>query len=66
MTKSLDLAQRNNDNEVVGGGGNDKNLSKSKKSKNTKSKIQIYIGATGKLRFLNPGAREAFNQWRWL
>ena len=37
-TRSLDLAQRDEDDEVVGGGG-DRNLSKSKKSKNAKSGI---------------------------
>ena len=63
IIRSLDLAQRDNDNEVVGGGG-DKNLSKSKKSKNTKSGIQMRIGATGEPTFLTPGAREAFNQLR--
>ena len=62
-TGSLDSAQRNNDNEVVGGGG-DRNLSKFKKSKNTKPKIQTRIGAMGELIFLTPGGREAFNQLR--
>ena len=62
-TGSSDLAWRDNDNEVVGGGG-DRNLSKSKKSKNTKSGIQTRIGATGEPTFLTPGAREAFNQLR--
>ena len=57
------LAQRNNDNEVIEGGG-DRNLSKSKKLKNTKSGIQTRIGATGEPTFLTPGAREAFNQLR--
>ena len=61
-TGSSDLAQRDNDDEVVGGG--DRNLSKSKKSKNTKSGIQTRIGATGEPTFLTPGAREAFNQLR--
>ena len=61
MTGSLDLAKRDNDNEVVGG-GSDKNLSKSKKSKNTKFGIQTRIRATGEPTFLTPGAREAFNQ----
>ena len=37
-TRTWDLAQRDNDNEVVGGGG-DRNLSKSKKLKNAKSGI---------------------------
>ena len=61
-TGSSDLAQRDNDDEVVGGG--DRNLSKSKKSKNTKSGIQTRIGATGEPTFLIPGAGEAFNQLR--
>ena len=56
-------AQRDNDNEVVRG-GDDKNLSKSKKSKNAKSGIQICIGATVEPTFLTPSAREAFNQLR--
>ena len=51
-----------NDNEVVGGGGNDKNLSK--KSKNAKSGIQTYIKAMEKPTFLKPGTKEAFNQLR--
>ena len=62
-TGSSDLAQRDDDDEVVGGGG-DRNLSKSKKSKNAKSGIQTRIGATGEPTFLTPGAREAFNQLR--
>ena len=61
MTGSSDLAQRDNDNEIVGGGG-DKNLSKSKKSKNIKSEIQTRLGATEELTFLTSNAREAFNQ----
>ena len=63
-TESSDLATRKmGANEVVGGGDkvDDKNLSKSKKSKNAKFGIQTYIGATGKPTFLNSGAREAFN-----
>ena len=60
--KSLDLAQRDNDNEIVEGGS--KNLSKSKKSKNTKSGIQTYLGAMGEPTFLTPNTREAFNQLR--
>ena len=62
-TGSSDSAQRDDDDEVVGGGG-DRNLSKSKKSKNTKSGSQTRIGATGEPTFLTPGAREAFNQLR--
>ena len=56
------MAQRDDDDEVVGGG--DRNLSKSKKSKNTKSGIQTRIGAMGEPTFLTPDAREAFNQLR--
>ena len=62
-TELSDLAQRDDNDKVVGGGG-DRNLSKSKKSKNTKSGIQMRIGATGALTFLTPDAREAFNQLR--
>ena len=64
-TGSSDSAPRlgADDDEVVGGGG-DRNLSKSKKSKNTKSGSQTRIGATGEPTFLTPGAREAFNQLR--
>ena len=62
-TGSSDLAQRNDDDEVVGSGG-DKNLSKSKKSKNAKSGIQTRIRATEEPTFLTPGTREAFNQLR--
>ena len=66
MTGSLDLAPRLgvNDDEVVGGGGkaDDRNLSKSKKSKNAKSGKQTRIGATGESTFLTPGTRKAFNQ----
>ena len=62
-TGSSDSAQKDDDDEVVGGGG-DRNLSKSKKSKNTKSGIQTRIGATGEPTFLTPDAREAFNQLR--
>ena len=51
-----------NENEVVGGGGDDRNLSR--KSKNAKSGIQTRIGATRKPTFLNPGAKKAFNQLR--
>ena len=61
-TKSLDLTLRNNNDKIVEGGGNDRNLSKSKKSKNAKSEIQIHIGAMEKPIFPIPGAREAFNQ----
>ena len=49
-----------NDDEVVGGGGktDDKNLSKSKK---TKSEIQMRLVATREPTFLTPDARKAFN-----
>ena len=51
---------------VVGGGSkaDDRNLSKSKKSKNAKSGKQTRIGATRKPAFLTPGARKALNQLR--
>ena len=60
---------RANDNEVVGSIGSQKanemvkNLSKSKKSKNTKSEIltHINIKAIGEFIFLTPGTREDFN-----
>ena len=66
-TGSSDLAPRElGADEVVGGGGkaDDRNLSKSKKSKNAKSRIQTRVGATGEPTFLTPSAREAFNQLR--
>ena len=59
ITGSSDSAQKDNDNEVVGG-GSDKNILKSKKSKNDKSEIQTHIKAMGKPIFLTPGARETF------
>ena len=61
-TGSSDSPQRDDDDEVVGGGAN-KNLfkSKSKKSKNAKSRVQMRLGATGEPTFLNPNATEAFN-----
>ena len=59
-TGSSDSAQRDNNNEVVRGGG-DKNLSKSKKSK---SGIQTRIGAIEEPTFLTSDARKAFNQLR--
>ena len=61
MTRSLNSPQKDNDDEVIGSGG-DKNLSKSKKSKNTKSGVQTRLGATGEPIFLTPNARKAFNQ----
>ena len=62
-TKTLDLAQRDNDNKVVENGG-DRNLSKSKKSKNAKSGIQMHIEATREPTFPTPGTRKAFNKLR--
>ena len=62
-TGSSNLAQEDNGNEVIRGDGN-KNLSKSKKLKNAKSKIQMRIGATGELTFLISGTKETFNQLR--
>ena len=69
MTESSDSARRElgvNDNEVVGGGGkvDDRNLSKSKKSKNAKSGIQTCVGATGESTFLTFGAKKVFTQLR--
>ena len=67
-TRLSNLASRlgANNNAVVGDGGkaDDKNLLKSKKSKNAKSKIQMRLGAMGKPIFLTSNAREAFNQLR--
>ena len=63
ITGSSNSTQRDDDDEVVRGGG-DRNLSKSKKSKNTKFEIQTRIGATEKPIFLTPGAKEAFNELR--
>ena len=67
-TGSSDLASRlgADDDEVVGGGGkaDNKNLSKSKKSKNVKSGVQTCLGATGKPTFLTLDTRKAFNQLR--
>ena len=62
-TRSSDLPQRNNDNEVFGG-GSDRNLSKSKKSENAKSGVQTYFGAMEEPTFLTPDTKEAFNQLR--
>ena len=60
MTRSSDLAQKDDDDEFVEGDG--RNLSKSKKSKNAKSGIQMRLGATGEPTFLTHDARKAFNQ----
>ena len=57
-----DSALGDDDDEVVEDG--DRNLSKSKKSKNAKSGVQTRLGATGEPTFLTPDAREAFNQLR--
>ena len=62
-TGSSDSAQGDDDDEVIGGGG-DRNLSKSKKSKNAKSGIQMRIVATRELTFLTPSVKEDFNQLR--
>ena len=61
-TGSSDLALRNDDDEVVEGG--DRNLSKSKKSKNAKFGVQTRLGATEEPTFLTLDARKAFNQLR--
>ena len=58
---SSNLPSGDDDNEVVGD-SRDRNLSKSKKSKNAKSEIQMCIRATRKPTFLTSGATEAFNQ----
>ena len=63
-TGSWELAQTDDDDKIVEGGGGDRNPSKSKKSKNAKSGIQTRIRATGEPTFLNPGAKEGFNQLR--
>ena len=62
-TGSWVLPSRNDDDEVVRG-GRDKNLFKSKKSKNSMSGIEKRIGAMGKPTFLTSNAREFFNQLR--
>ena len=64
-TESSNLALKElGADKVVRGGrkANDKNLSKSKMSKNTKSRIQTRIGATGKPIFLTPSNKKAFSQ----
>ena len=52
--------------KIVGGGGkaDDRNLSKSKKSKHAKSRIQTHIKAMGEPTFLTLSANEVFNQLR--
>ena len=64
MTELLDLALKElGADEIVWGGGkvNDKNPSKSKKSKNVKSRIQTRIKATEELTLLIPSAKVAFH-----
>ena len=61
MTELPDITQRNDDNEVVAYGGDDKNPSKFNMSKNEKPGIQMYIEAMGKPTFPIPSAKEAFN-----
>ena len=60
MTRSSNSALSNNNNEDIGG-GKDKNLSKSKKSKTAKSRTQTRIGAMGEPIFLTFNIRKAFN-----
>ena len=62
MTRSSDSALRDDDDQVIEGGG--RNLSKSKKSKDAKSGIQTCLGATGEPTFQTPDVRETFNQLR--
>ena len=62
-TRSSGLVQEDNDNKVVGS-GRDKNLFKSKKSKNAKFGIQTRIGAMREPTFLTSYNREAFNKLR--
>ena len=63
MTGLLDSSPRDDDNKIVGV-GRDRNLSKSKMLKNTKSEIQTRIKATGKSMFPTFGAKRVFNQLR--
>ena len=58
---SSDSSQREDDDEVVGVGG-DKILSNSKRSKNAKSGVQTHLGAMREPIFLTPDTREVFNQ----
>ena len=53
-----------NDEEIIGGGSDDKNLSKSKKSKNAKSRIQTHNKIMGEPIFLTSNTKEAFNLLR--
>ena len=64
-TGLLDSALRRleaNGDEVIRSDHDDRNLSKSKKSKNVKSEILMHIEAIRKPMFLTFGARKAFNQ----
>lgn len=66
LSKALALkASKADDNEIVEIDGRAdkmfKNLSKCKKSKNKKFKIQTCIRATKKPTFLTPSAKETFN-----
>ena len=66
-TELSDLTPRELEvNEIVRSGGkaDDRNWSKSKNSKNTKSKIQIHIEAMRKPTVLTFGAEKTFNQLR--
>ena len=66
MLKTIGLlvsALRDDDNTIVKD-GDDRNLSKSQKSKNAKSGIQTYMGATEEPMFLSFGVKEVFNQLR--
>ena len=54
------FAQRDDNDEVVEGNG-DRNMSKSKKSKNAKPEIQTFIRATGESIFLILSTKKAFN-----
>lgn len=50
---SSDLAKKNNDDKIVENGGDEKNLSKSKNSKNIKSRIQTHIKSYRKTQIPN-------------
>ena len=60
----LDLGLRDNDNEIIKNGDDDRNLSKFKKLKNAKSGILTYIGAIRESKFQTISARETFKQLR--
>ena len=62
-TGSSDLAPGElGTDEVVGGGSKADDRNPIKKSKNTKSRIQMHIGVTREPTFLTPGTKNAFNQ----